>query len=107
MDNDFGRPGNIITSPVTLRTRAGEKVRQPLCPGGEFLLKICTAGNCDPNRSDDWDDFRGFHSAGDANCIVTRFNGKWHRGFIEIGDEKVAISMPLAGLQRNDPLVAL
>jgi hypothetical protein len=76
-----------------------------LRPSRKFLREIRAAAenNCKANRGKHWDDFRGFHSAGYANCIVTRFNGKWHRGFIGIGDENVAISMPFAGLQKERP----
>jgi len=107
MDDDLGRPGRIIPVPVAFgRSRTREKIGQPLRTGRKFLCEICAAAenNYKANRGKDWDDFRGFHSAGDANCIVTRFNGKWHRGFIGICDEKVAISMPLAGLQKERPI---
>ena len=107
MDDDLGRPGRVITTPVAFgRRRAGKKIGQPLGTGRKLLCEICAAAenNYKANRGKDWDDFRGFHSAGDANCIVTRFNGKWCRGFIGFGYENVAISMPLAGLQKERPI---
>ena len=49
MDNDFGRPVNLITAPVTFgRRRTGKKIGQPLRAGSEFLPKIRAATGWTP-----------------------------------------------------------
>ena len=79
MDNDFGRPGRIITTPVAFgRRRTGEKIGQPLRTGRKFLCEICAAAEenykADPGK--DWDDLPALHSTADASHIVRECNGQ-------------------------------
>jgi hypothetical protein len=67
MDNDLGRPVNIITAPVSLPTLPPrEKVQAMLARGSEFLpnIRAATEDNYGANRGRDWDDLRTFIGGG-------------------------------------------
>src|SRR6476659_4077019 len=79
MDDDLGRPGRIITTPVAFgRRRAGKEMR----PGRKFLREIraATEDNYGANGGKDWGNLRDFHSEADVSPIVGQCNGQWHLG---------------------------
>src|SRR6476619_4200109 len=105
MDDDLGRPGRIITTPVAFgRRRAGKEMR----PSRKFLREIRAAAenNYKANRGKDWGNLRDFHSEADVSPIVGQCNGQWHLGNMESGDAHAAISMPSPTWQKGDRLVA-
>jgi hypothetical protein len=109
MDDDLGRPGRIITTPVAFgRRRAGKKIGQPLRPSRKFLREIRAAAedNYGANGGKDWGNLRDFHSEADVSPIVGQCNGQWHLGNMESGDAHAAISMPWPTWQKGDRFVA-
>jgi hypothetical protein len=107
MDDDLGRPGRIITTPVAFgRRRTGKKIGQPLRTGRKFLCEICAAAeeNYKANPGKDWDDLPALHSTADASHIVRECNGQRQCKIMANRHANAAISMPLPRLPERQML---